>query len=62
MATIIVKFITALSKPNKSSFPKVIIAKTIKGNGSKIFQQNSWHHRFPKSRQELNNLYLSIKN
>lgn len=57
-----IQIYNALSKPNKSSFPKVIIAKTIKGNGSKIFQHNSWHHRFPKSHKELNNLYQSIKN
>ncbi len=52
---------TALNKLNKSKFPKIIIAKTIKGNGSEILKHNSWHHKFPNNKDELNNLYNSIK-
>ena len=52
---------TALNKLNKSKYPKIIIAKTIKGNGSEILKHNSWHHKYPNNKDELNNLYNSIK-
>lgn len=38
----------------KTDKPKVIIANTIKGYGSKIMENNpAWHHKFPSS-EELN--------
>jgi transketolase len=55
------EIIKALNKPNKTQFPKIIIAKTIKGNGSKFLMHNSWHHRFPKNEEELNILFNDLK-
>ena len=51
----------ALNKSYKNSNPKIIIAKTIKGNGLKMIQHNSWHHRFPKDYDEFLNLCKNIK-
>ena len=51
----------ALNKSYKNSNPKIIIAKTTKGNGLKIIQHNSWHHRFPKNYDEFLNLCKNIK-
>tara|TARA_E500000178_G_C17008497_1_gene749352 strand:+ start:78 stop:845 length:768 start_codon:yes stop_codon:yes gene_type:complete len=50
----------ALNKSFRSQNPKIIIANTIKGNGLKEIQSNSWHHRFPKNNKELIRLYKKI--
>jgi len=47
---------------NLSNEPKIIIANTIKGHGSKIIEQgNIWHHKFPDSIKECNLIMNSIK-
>ena len=50
----------SLDKSFKNQYPKIIIANTIKGNGLKEIQSNSWHHRFPKNKKELINLCKKI--
>lgn len=54
------KIYRALNKSYKNSNPKIIIAKTIKGNGLKIIQHNSWHHKFPKNYDEFSTLCKNI--
>ena len=50
-----------LLKNNYTEQPKIIIAKTLKGYGSKILENDlSWHHRFPSSNLELDKLKKSI--
>lgn len=49
----------ALAKP--SSDLKIIIAKTIKGYGSKIIEKdNIWHHKFPSSKEECKLISQSV--
>jgi transketolase len=56
------KLLHLLNKKNKSSKPKIIIANTIKGFGSKIIEEdNSWHHRYPKNKFELDKILQTIK-
>jgi transketolase len=47
---------------NLSKEPKIIIANTIKGYGSKIIEEgNIWHHKFPQNTEEYNFIINSIK-
>jgi transketolase len=56
------KLLHLLNKKNKSSKPKIIIANTIKGFGSKIIEEdNSWHHRYPKNKFELDKILKTVK-
>jgi transketolase len=56
------KLLHLLNKKNKSFKPKIIIANTIKGFGSKIIEgDNSWHHRYPKNKFELDKILQTVK-
>ena len=55
------KIIKSLDLFNKTKKPKIIIANTTKGYGSKILEKNEWHHKFPKDEKELDVLLKSIK-
>jgi transketolase len=56
------KLLYLFNKKNKSQTPKIIIANTIKGFGSKIIEgDNSWHHKYPKNKLELEQLAKTIK-
>lgn len=56
------KLLYLFNKKNKSQTPKIIIANTIKGFGSKIIEgDNSWHHKYPKNKLELEQLARTIK-
>lgn len=45
----------------KSNKPKFVQLSTIKGKGCKIMENNpEWHHRFPNSEEELNEILKSI--
>ena len=56
------KLLNLLNKKNKSFNPKIIVANTIKGFGSKVIEEdNSWHHRYPKNKFELDKIIQTIK-
>jgi transketolase len=48
----------------KTSKPKVIVCNTIKGCGCKTIEENSfeWHHKSPKSKDELEKLISEVYN